>query len=208
MVQLWGTDLQYLDPRRFSVSELCAHNHWCLYSKYGPYEPATVWNVTVLGVKKLKESRQVGSGLDLQASAFISTMQPAAFAFIAVDGGRGKVVAIAVKLTAVPETWAAESRQNWPVSLRTHLDIFFVLLFFWLFFFSALPLVPISLPCSSLLLKTLSCFHCKSHPNPSLFFLLFLPSSLSLFFSFLHCLYIHFLSSLHLQQCLHQGLFF
>lgn len=26
-VQLWGTDLRYLDPRRFSVSELRAHNH-------------------------------------------------------------------------------------------------------------------------------------------------------------------------------------
>lgn len=202
MVQLWGRDLQYLDPRRFSISELCVHNHWCLYSKYGPYQPATVWNVTVLGVKKLKESRQVGSGLDLQASAFISTMQPAAFAFIAVDGGRGKVVAIAVKFTALPETWAAESQQNWPVSLRTHLDIFFVVFFLrclWSWFLYPAPLCcwkhsavftanPTLTPLSS---------SCSFYLLPSNFF-----------FSFLHCLYIHFLSSLHLQQCLHQGLFF
>lgn len=129
MVQLWGRDLQYLDPRRFSISELCVHNHWCLYSKYGPYQPATVWNVTVLGVKKLKESRQVGSGLDLQASAFISTMQPAAFAFIAVDGGRGKVVAIAVKFTALPETWAAESQQNCGLLVSGLIWIFSLLFF-------------------------------------------------------------------------------
>lgn len=188
MVQLWGTD-QYLDPRRFSVSELHTHNPWCLYSKYDPYQSATVWNVTVLGEKKRKESWQVGSGLELQGSAFISTMQPAAFAFIA---GGAVVVAIAVKLKAVPETWGAESQQNWPFSLRTYLDIFFG------FFFPALPLVLIPLSCSSLLLKTLIRSHCKPHPNPS-FFLLFLPSPLSLLFSFLHRFYIRSLSSLHLQ---------
>ena len=57
----------------------------------------------------------------MQESAYISSVQPVAFAFIA----GAEDVAITVKLLAVPETWAAESQQNWPVGPRTHLHIFF-----------------------------------------------------------------------------------
>lgn len=39
-------------PKGFSVPELHAHNHWCLYSKHNPYQSAMVWNITLLGEKK------------------------------------------------------------------------------------------------------------------------------------------------------------
>lgn len=144
-----------------------------------------MWNVTVLGEKKWKESRQAGSGLELQESAFISTVEPPALAFI--GGGERKLLLWLWSYSCFWDLGCRNRQQSWSLSLRTHLDIFFVS-------FPALPLLLISLCRLSLLLKTLSGSQCKPHSNPSLF-LLFLPSPLSLLFSLLRCFYIILSSS-------------